>query len=68
MQIVEVKNDIVRILYSTVNNRLLPSDFILIDDNSQKLIAQVINTQTTTDLDQNIANATSITTKIYNNI
>ena len=57
MQIVEVKNDIAQILYSPINSRLLPSDFILIDDYTNKLIAQVLNTQTTDEKDKNIATA-----------
>ena len=49
MQIVEVKNDIAKIKYNSANNHLLPSDFILIEDNSLKFIAQVINIETTDD-------------------
>ena len=56
MQIVEVKNDIAKIKYNSLNNRLLPSDFVLIEENSFKFIAQVINIETTDDSILNIAN------------
>lgn len=49
MQIVEVKNDIAKINYNSANNHLLPSDFVLIEDNFLKFIAQVINIETTQD-------------------
>ncbi len=47
MQIVEVKNSIAKVFYNPAENNILPSDFILIDDNSQKVIAQVIDIETT---------------------
>ncbi|MBQ4122408.1 hypothetical protein IJD44_01600 [bacterium] len=55
MQLVEVKNDIAKILYCPVTNHILPSDFLLIDDINQKLIAQILNIETTDDLDKNLA-------------
>ena len=56
MQIVEVKNDIAKISYNSVNNHLLPSDFLLIEDNFLKFIAQVISIETTNDSVLNNAN------------
>lgn len=47
MQIFDVKNDIAKILYDSSQNHLLPSDFLLIEDSNQKLIAQVINIEMT---------------------
>lgn len=47
MQIFDVKNDIAKILYDSSKNHLLPSDFLLIEDSNQKLIAQVINIEMT---------------------
>ena len=47
MQIFEVKNNIAKIIYNPAENKLLPSDFLLIEDANQKLIAQVINIETT---------------------
>ncbi len=47
MQLFEVKNDIAKILYNPEENHLLPSDFLLIEDSNQKLIAQILTTQTT---------------------
>ena len=56
MQIIEVKNDIAKIKYNSVNNHLLPADFLLIEDNSFKFIAQVIDIETTEDSVLNNAN------------
>ena len=56
MQIVEVKNDIAKISYNSVNNHLLPSDFLLIQDDSLKFIAQVVSIETTEDSVLNVAN------------
>lgn len=56
MQIIEVKNNIAKISYNSVNNHLLPSDFLLIQDNSLKFIAQVISIETTEDSVLNVAN------------
>ena len=55
MQIVEVKNDTAKIKYNPEDNNLLPSDFILIEDNNQKLIAQVISVETDELSENNIA-------------
>ena len=55
MQILEVKSDIAKITYNPVDNRLLPSDFLLIEDSNQKLIAQVIDIETTDKSDENLA-------------
>ena len=55
MQIVEVKNSIAKVFYNPAENNLLPSDFILIDDNSQKVIAQVIDIETTENFKNTLA-------------
>lgn len=55
MQLSEVKNDIAKIIYNPAENHLLPSDFLLIEDLNQKLIAQVVNISTTDEPDNNIA-------------
>ena len=41
MQIIEVKNNIAKISYNSVNNHLLPSDFVLIEDNFLKFMTDV---------------------------
>ena len=55
MQLQEVKNDIAKITYNPTDNRLLPADFILIEDINQKLIAQIIRIETTTKSTNNLA-------------
>lgn len=55
MQLQEVKNDIAKITYNPADNRLLPADFILIEDINQKLIAQIIRIETTTKSTNNLA-------------
>lgn len=55
MQIFEVKNNIAKIIYNPSENKLLPSDFLLIEDTNQKIIAQVINIETTDKTDSNLA-------------
>ena len=47
MELLEVKSNIARILYNPADNHLLPSDFLLIEDDNQKLIAQIVNIETT---------------------
>ena len=46
MQLFEVKNDIAKIIYNPAENHLLPYDFLLIEDVKQKLIARIINIET----------------------
>lgn len=55
MQLVEVKNDIAKIVYNPSENHLLPSDFLLLEDNNQKLIAQIVNIETTETSNNNLA-------------
>lgn len=55
MQLVEVKDDIAKILYSPDRNHILPSDFLLINDVNQKLISQIINIETSDKAEQNLA-------------
>lgn len=55
MKLYEVKNDIAKVEYNPADNHLLPSDFLLIEDINQKLIAQIINIETSNDSGNNIA-------------
>lgn len=55
MQLSEVKNDIAKIIYNPEENNLLPSDFLMIEDANQKLVAQIINTQISETSNDNIA-------------
>ena len=55
MQILEVKNNITKITYNPLENRLLPADFLLIEDSNQKIIAQVIDIETTDKESSNLA-------------
>ena len=55
MQIVEVKNEIAKIVYNPTENHLLPSDFLLVEDVNQKLIAQVLSIETTEEANRNLA-------------
>lgn len=55
MQILEVKNDTAKIIYNPSQNHLLPADFILVEDNNQKLIAQVQSIETTEETNKNSA-------------
>jgi|GEM_PF-6943451 len=41
MQLLEVKNETAKIIYNPEDNKLLPSDFLLIEDSSQKLVGQI---------------------------
>lgn len=55
MQIVEVKNDIAKIVYNPSENHLLPADFLLVEDINQKIIAQIIKIESEKDSINNIA-------------
>ncbi|MBE7704243.1 MAG: hypothetical protein E7Z90_00355 [Cyanobacteria bacterium SIG29] len=55
MQILEIKNNIATIAYNPSENNLLLSDFLLIEDVNQKLISQVLEIESTDDVDTNIA-------------
>ena len=55
MQLLEIKNDIAKILYNPADNKLLPSDFLLIEDVNQKLVGQILNIYTTENSNDNIA-------------
>lgn len=55
MQLIEIKNDIAKILYSPLENHLLLADFLLIEDVNQSLIAQVIDIESSTEQNTNIA-------------
>ena len=55
MQLTEIKNDLATINYSPELNRLLLSDFILIEDVNQSILAQVISIEATMEDDVNSA-------------
>ena len=55
MQLIEVKNDIAKIIYNPVENNLLPADFLMIEDFNQKLISQIVNIETTDNSNNNLA-------------
>lgn len=55
MQLLEIKNDIAKILYSPLENHLLLADFLLIEDVNQSLIAQVIDIESSAEPNANIA-------------
>ncbi len=57
MQLLEVKNDTAKIIYNPTENHLLPSDFLLVEDANQKLIAQITNISTKEDSENNLADA-----------
>ena len=55
MQLSEIKNDLAIINYSPAVNRLLLSDFILIEDSNQSILAQIISIEATMEDDVNSA-------------
>lgn len=57
MQLIEIKNDIAKILYSPSKNHLLLADFLLIEDVNQSLIAQIIDIESSEKNDENIITA-----------
>ena len=65
MQLLEVKSNIAKIEYNPAVNHILPSDFLLIEDTNQKLIAQVINISSAEKSDNNIADVRLIKMIIY---
>lgn len=55
MQLLEVKNDIAKILYSPTEKQLLLSDFILLEDVNQSLICQITGIESSSNDNSNIA-------------
>lgn len=55
MQLLEVKNETAKIIYNPEDNKLLPSDFLLIEDSSQKLAGQITSVYNTADSNNNTA-------------
>lgn len=55
MQLLEVKNDIAKILYSPTEKQLLLSDFILLEDINQSLICQITEIESSSADSSNIA-------------
>ena len=55
MQLTEIKNDLATMNYNPELNRLMISDFILIEDANQSILAQIISIEGTDDADVNSA-------------
>lgn len=55
MQIIEVRNDILKLAYSPFQNGLLLSDFLLVTEGSKSILAQVIGIESSQEKDINIA-------------
>ena len=55
MQIIEVRNDILKLAYSPYQNGLLLSDFLLVTEGSKSILAQVIGIESSQEKDINIA-------------
>ena len=55
MQLFEVKKDIAKIEYNPSENNLFPSDFLLIEDGEQKIVAQILNIYSAENTTKNIA-------------
>ena len=55
MQLLEVKNDIAKILYSPSEKQLLLADFVLLEDINQSLICQIIGIESSENDNLNIA-------------
>ncbi len=55
MQIIEVRNDILKLAYSPFQNGLLLSDFLLVSEGSKSILAQVIGIESSNEKDINIA-------------
>ena len=55
MQLTEIKNDLATINYSPALNKLMLSDFILIEDSNQSILAQIISIEATMESDVNSA-------------
>ena len=56
MEILDIKNDLARILYSPLNDKkLMLSDFLVVQDANEIIFAQIINIETSRYEDCNIA-------------
>ena len=55
MQIIEVRNDILKLAYSPFQNGLLLSDFLLVTEGSKSILAQVIGIESSQEPNINIA-------------
>ena len=55
MQIIEVRNDILKLAYSPFQNGLLLSDFLLVTEGSKSILTQVIGVESSQKKDINIA-------------
>lgn len=55
MQIIEARNDILKLSYSPFQNGLLLSDFLLVSEGSKSILAQVIGIESSKEKDVNIA-------------
>lgn len=55
MQIIEVRNDILKLAYSPYQNGLLLSDFLLVSEGTKSVLTQVIGMESSAEKDVNIA-------------
>lgn len=55
MQIIEARNDILKLAYSPFQNGLLLSDFLLVSEGAKSILAQVIGIESSKEKDVNIA-------------
>ncbi len=55
MQIIEVRNDILKLAYSPFQNGLLLSDFLLVTEGAKSILTQVIGIESSKEKDINIA-------------
>lgn len=55
MQIIEARNDILKLAYSPFQNGLLLSDFLLVSEGPKSILAQVIGVESSKEKDINIA-------------
>lgn len=55
MNLIEIKNNLSKIYYEPASNQLVLSDFLTIDDNNKKILAQIISIETTSNKDTNCA-------------
>ena len=55
MQIIEVRNDILKLAYSPFQNGLLLADFLLVTEGNRSILAQVIGIESSSEKDINIA-------------
>lgn len=55
MQIIEVKNDLAKVLYEPLENPLMPGEYVLVSDDNQVILALVTSLESAQSANQNIA-------------